>query len=243
MRKIPIRHSSSGFSLIESLICLSLFLFILVASLEFLISARNHFFDLRNEQEINQAAYATLDKIRLDLCECGRGLIVPQRLGLIDAIQATDTTLIIQSKDMDILPEKDLVAGQTFIPIASTSGIKKGQKICFTDLEKGDIKTIISVDTQGLAISTPLNFSYGKDEAAVFLIRTVSIFLDSGRRILRRKVNASSAQPLLEDVFAFNVFYEETSNIVSLGLILNMKEEKEYETFIFPKNMALVSIQ
>ena len=37
---------NSGFSLIESLLSLSFFLIILVASLEFFISTRNHFFDI-----------------------------------------------------------------------------------------------------------------------------------------------------------------------------------------------------
>jgi len=243
MTKIKTKHINSGFSLIESLISLSLFLFILVSSLEFFVSTRNHFFNLKNEQEVNLAAYATLDKIRLDLCECGRGLIVPQSKGILDAIQVTDVTLIIQSKDKDILPENDLVAGQTYIPVVSTTGIKKGQKLCFTDPEKGEIKTIISVDKQGLALSSSLNSSYRKDEATVILVRTVSFFLDSGRGILRRKVNASPAQPLLEDVLAFKVIYEATSNIVYLSLILKMKEEKDYETFVFPKNLALVSTQ
>jgi type II secretory pathway pseudopilin PulG len=243
MAKKITRHSNSGFSLIESLLSLTLFLFILVTSLEFFVSTRNHFFDLKNEQEVNQAAYATLDKIRLDLCECGRGLIVPQSKGLFYAIQVIDATLIIQSKDMDILPENDLVTGQTFIPVVSTKGIKKGQKLCFSDPEKGEVKTIISVDKHGLTLSSSLNSSYRKDEATFILIRTISFFLDSGRGILRRKVNTSPAQPLLEDVSAFNVFYEATSNIVSLSLILKIKEEKKYEASIFPKNMALVSTQ
>ena len=243
MAKIKPTHSNSGFSLIESLLSLSLFLFILISSLEFFISTRNHFFDLKNEQEINQAAYATLDKIRLDLCECGRGLIAPQSIGLLDAIQVIDTTLIIQSKDKEILPENDLIAGQTFIPVVSTAGIKKGQKLCFIDSEKGEIKTIISVDKQGLTLSSSLNSSYKKNEATFILVRTISFFLDPDRGILRRKVNASPAQPLLEDVSVFNIFYEETANIVSIGLILKMKEEKEYETLVFPKNMALVNTQ
>jgi type II secretory pathway pseudopilin PulG len=237
------KHNKRGFSLIESLLSLSLFLFILLSSLEFFISTRNHFFNLKDEQEIDLAAYSTLDKIRLDLCECGRGLIVPQSMELFEAIQLTDGILVIHSKDKEILPESDLVAGQTFIQVVSTAGIKKGQKLCFTDLEKGEVKTIAAVDKHGLTLGSSLNYSYRKDEAAFILIRTLSFFLDSSRGILRRKVNASPAQPLLENVSAFNVFYEAKSNIVSLSLILKKREDKEYETFFFPKNMALVPRQ
>jgi len=230
----------AGFSLIESLLSLSFFLFILVVSLEFFISTRDHFFDLKENQEVNQAAYATLDKIRLDVCECGRGLVGPQSEGLLEALKVSDNILSIQSKDKVIPLENDLVAGQTFIPLASTAGIKKGQKLCFTHPEKGEVKSILSVAKSGLALDSSLNHSYIKDEAMAILIRTVSFYLDSEKGVLRRKVNTSPAQPLLEDVVAFDVFYETASNIISLSLVPKTKEEKKYEAFIFPKNMALV---
>jgi type II secretory pathway pseudopilin PulG len=237
------KNTNKGFSLIESLISLSLFLFILVSSLEFFIATRNHFFYLKDEQEINQAAYATLDKIRLDLCESGRGLITPQSYGLLKAIEVNDDTLIIQSKHKDISLSGDLVAGQTFIPLASTAGIKKGQELCIANLERGEVKTITSVNKQGIALNSSLNSSFAMGDSTVVLIRTLSFYLDTDRGILRRKVNASPAQPLLEEVSSFDFVYEATSNIVSLSLILTQKEENEYEISVFPKNMALVPTQ
>ena len=152
-------------------------------------------------------------------------------------------TLIIHSKDKDIPLSSDLVAGQTFIPLSSTAGIKKSQKLCIIDLEKGEVKTITAVNKQGIALSASLNSSYAMEDATVILIRTVSFYLDTDRGILRRKVNASPAQPLLEEVYAFDFIYETTSNIVSLSLILTAKKEKEYEIAVFPKNMALVPTQ
>ncbi|MEE9501296.1 MAG: hypothetical protein V3V48_04430 [Candidatus Aminicenantaceae bacterium] len=243
MEKKVTKNSTAGFSLIESLLSLSLFLFILVSSFEFFISTRNHFFDLKDDQEVNQAAYATLDKIRLDLCESGRGLIAPQSNGLLESLKVNGDTLIIHSKDKDIPLSSDLVAGQTFIPLSSTAGIKKSQKLCIIDLEKGEVKTITAVNKQGIALSASLNSSYAMEDATVILIRTVSFYLDTDRGILRRKVNASPAQPLLEEVYAFDFIYETTSNIVSLSLILTAKKEKEYEIAVFPKNMALVPTQ
>lgn len=237
------KSSDSGFSLIESLLSLSLFLFILIASFEFFISIRNHFFELKDEQEINQAAYATLDKIRLDICESGLGLVAQQTAGLLEAIQTSGDTLTIQSKDKDIPLGNDLIAGQTFIPLAATTGIKKGQELCIADPEKGELKSIVSVTNQGLLLDSSLNSSYKKTETTVALIRTVSFYLEADREILRRKVNASPAQPLLEDVLSFNFAYKATSNIISLSLILTTKEEKEYEISVFPKNMALASSQ
>lgn len=240
MAQKPIEKPSSGFSLIESLLSLSFFLIILAASLGFLVSTRNHFIDLKDEQEINQAGYATLDKIRLDLSECGLGLVTAQSKGLLEAIRASDNILAILSKDKDIPLENDLVAGQTFIPLASTAGIKKGQRFCITDPETGETKKIASVSKQGITLDSQLESSYSEEGATAILIRTITFYLDADRSILRRKVNTSPAQPLLEDVVAFAVIYETATNVISLNLTLRTKEEKKYESSVFLKNMALV---
>lgn len=235
-----VKITSRGFSLIESLISLSLFLFILVTSLEFFIATREHFFSLKEGQELNQAAYATMDKIRLDLCQSGRGLLVSQSFGLLEAIMINGDTLITSCKDKDIALMNDLVAGQTFVPLASTTGINKGQRICIYDLEKGEVNTVASASEQGIVLSSPMNFSYDRDNACVILIRTISYYLDNDSRILRRKVNASPAQPLLEDVALFDFSYDAAAHMVFIRLILAIQEEKEYEISVFSKNMALV---
>jgi hypothetical protein len=56
-------------------------------------------------------------------------------------------------------------------------------------------------------------------------------------------VNASPAQPLLEDVVAFDAIYETATNVIFLNLTLRTKEEKKYESSVFLKNMALVPTQ
>jgi prepilin-type N-terminal cleavage/methylation domain-containing protein len=234
------RNITRGFSLIESLISLALFLFILVISFEFFISTRNHFFNLREDQERNQAAYATLDKIRLDICESGRGLLTPQSYGLLEAIRMSGDSLIIQSRDRDLVCDNNLVAGQTYLSLTSTTGIHKHQALCIYDREKGELNTVISVDSRGVVLASPLNSSYTKEEAEVILIRTISFYLDINRGILRRKVNTSAAQPLLEDVALFDFVYDAAFKIVSLRLTLTSQEEKEYEISVFSKNLALV---
>ncbi len=234
------KNITRGFSLIESLISLTFFLFILVISLEFFISTRNHFFKLKEDQERNQAAYATLDKIRLDICESGRGLLIPQSYGLLEAIRKSGDSLIIQSRDRDLLCENNLVAGQTYLSLTSTTGIHKNQTLCVYNQEKGELNTVISVDSRGVVLTSPLNSSYTKEEVKVILIRTISFYLDTNGGILRRKVNASAAQPLLEDVALFDFVYDPASTIVSLRLTLISQKEKEYEISVFSKNMALV---
>jgi competence protein ComGF len=74
------------------------------------------------------------------------------------------------------------------------------------------------------------------------LLRRISIFFDDTKGVIRRRVNASPAQPLLEDVASFEIECNRDANLVRLDLALKADEEKKYETTVFPKNTAMASI-
>lgn len=235
-------RSEAGFSLIESLLSLSLYLIIVLSSLEFFGFTRNIFLKLKTKQEVKEAALATLDKMRFDLLKAGLGLQQPISLGVLDGITESEDTLIIISKEKTFTPLGDLAAGQTIIQLNSTSKLKKGRKVCVFDSTKGEVKSISSVDKESIVLSSPLNFSSLKEETSVFLLREVSLFLDKNKHILRRKVNTSPAQPLLEEVGLFDFHYEKATNLVRLSLSFATNKEKAYETSVFPKNIALASL-
>jgi len=234
--------SEAGFSLMESLLSLSLFLIIVLSSLEFFGFTRNIFLKLKTKQEVKEAALATLDKMRFDLLKAGLGLQQPISLGVLDGITESEDTLIIISKEKTFTPLGDLAAGQTIIQLNSTSKLKKGRKVCVFDSTKGEVKSISSVDKESIVLSSPLNFSSLKEETSVFLLREVSLFLDKNKHTLRRKVNTSPAQPLLEEVGLFDFHHEKATNLVRLSLSLATNKEKVYETSVFPKNIALASL-
>jgi type II secretory pathway pseudopilin PulG len=233
--------SEAGFSLIESLLSLSLFLIIVLSSLEFFGFTRNLFFKLKIKQETMEAALAALDKMRIDLLEAGLGLQQPISLGLLDGITGSEDTLIIISKEDRFTPSSDLAGGEISIPLDTTSKLKKRRKVCVFDSTKGEIHTISSVNKEYIVLSSPLNFSYLKRETSVLLLREVSFFLDKNKQILRRKVNTSPAQPLLEEVDVFDFCHETATNLVRLSLSLTTNKEKVYETSVLPKNIALAS--
>ena len=242
LEKLKTRSSPEiGFSLIESLLSLTLSLIIVLSSLEFFGFTRNLFFKLKTKQEVKEAALATLDKMRFDLLEAGLSLQQPISLGVLDGITESEDTLIIISKEKTFTPLGDLVAGQTIIQLISTSKLKKGRKICVFGSTKGEVKSISSVDKERIVLSSPLNFSFLKEETSVFLLREVFLFLDKNKHTLRRKVNTSPAQPLLEEVGLFDFHHERATNLVRLSLSFTTNKEKVYETFVFPKNIALAS--
>lgn len=237
-----ILEKRKGFSLIESLISLSLFLVIVVSSLEFFAYTRTHFKNLKEEQETNQAAYAALDKTRIDLLHGGSGLLIPAQLGLLDCMVENNGRITIYAKEKELSLLNDLISGQTKIFLKNTKEIKKDTELCIFDANKGEVKSIASVHKDSLVLLFPLDFTYQKETTSVILLEKISLYLDEAKKILRRKVNNSPSQPLCEDVTFFDFDYEKSSNLASLRLGLNSEyknKERVYEISVFPKNMAL----
>lgn len=228
-----------GFSLIESLLSLSLSLIIVLFGLESLLTARHHFLKLQDEEQAREAAYAALDKIRFDLLKAGLGLFLPLKQGLLQALTIENNTLSIVFADEELKVISNYTAGQTKILVNSHSKIKKGCKICIFDLTQAEIKSVSAVGLHSFTISSPLAFSYAQPETSLVLLKEISIYLNSKKHILRRKVNSSPAQPLLEEVSSFQGDYDKETNLVKLKLNLLSKEEKTYESLVFLKNLAL----
>lgn len=230
---------AKGFTLIESLISLSLFLIIIISSFEFFITVKDHFFNLKKDQEKNISAFAALDKIRTDIQDCGLGLLTPHKLGILTSIELDGERITVRSKEKDLSLSSDIVSGCTRITLQSTSGIKKGQELIIHDGRKGETALIMSVDKESVILMSPVKLSYSKLTSEVLLVKKISFYLDQKGQILRRKVNSSPAQPLHEEVDSFVFSYDETSNLVNLNL--KTTEERIYEISVFPKNLDLAS--
>jgi len=223
----------------ESTLALALFLIVVLASLEFFGFTRGLFLKLKTNEETREAALSALDKMRVDLLAGGSGLLEPIELGLLEGISQEEGTLVILSKEKNLSPLNDLLEGQTRIRLQSANELKKGREICIFDSHKGEVKSISNADKKSIVLSSPLNFSFLKEKTQVCLLKKISLFLDKDKKILRRKTNASPAQPLLEDAILFGFSYEKASNLVRLHLALTSNKEKKYEIWVFPKNAAL----
>ncbi len=234
-----LNNSKNGFSLIECLISLSLFLIIVLTCFEIFSRTRNLFFKLKEKEEAREAVLAALDKMRTDLHLGGAGLFDPIQLGILEGISEDSGSLIILSNEKELSLCNDLVEGQTRIQLESTSELKKGRDICIFDSLNGEVLSISSVDEESIVLSSPLIFSFNKEKASIILVKKISLYLDEKKPILRRKVNSSPAQPLLEETAFFDFDMDKAANLVKLRLQLKTNKEKFYEISVFPKNAAL----
>ncbi|NIM90589.1 MAG: hypothetical protein GTO17_06535 [Candidatus Aminicenantes bacterium] len=237
------QHREKGISLVESLLSLSLFFLLFFSSLQFFGFARNSFFKLKETETAREGALLALEKMKIDLLQGGLGLLGPSELGLCKGIEEKNLNLSILSKEKDFHLLDNIAAGQAQIFLETTQGMKKGREISIFDSKKGEIKGISSLKGNSITLDSPLNYSFLKEETRIILLKRTMLFFDAKKQIIRRKVNNSPSQPLLEEVVSFQFSYSEASNLLNLRLCLKPEKEKTYEISVFPKNMALASFR
>lgn len=233
----------SGFSLLESLISMSVFCLVLLSSLETFRGTRLHFVMLQKSEESNMSAYSALDKMKKDISMAGSKLAVPLSQGWLNGMELADERLTIRRSTQVLCVGENLRAGQTWIPLDHVESYKKGQEVCIFDRGGGELKTITRVDDGGIAVMPPLNQDYQEKENFLGLIKKTAFYLDQKTNTLRRKVNASPAQPLCESVRLCHFTYDTPKNLITIELGLQADEEKTYAVKIYPKNMAAAGKQ
>jgi type II secretory pathway pseudopilin PulG len=228
-----------GFTLIESLLSLVFFLMIILSSLEFFGTTRKIFFRLKEAQETSAGAAAALEKIRIDLLHAGRGLAQPISLGIIDGIELQNEALGLIIGEKAYTLTSDLSSGQAAVPLPDTEGLHAGREVCIFDGRRGEVLGIESVDKGMMRLAPPPANSYLRQDGKIVLLQKVSFYLERGSSILRRKVNASPAQPLVEGVRFFGFSYDGRSNLAQVQIGFEKEPEKTHEISVLLKNVAL----
>lgn len=228
-----------GFTLIECLLGLALSLLIITTGFEFFARAEKAFARLKEREETGQAALAALDRMRIDLLHAGRGLSPEIGLGLIEAAAATDDELRTVSIEKELTLASPAHAGDTRISVASTADVTSGQRIALREDTAGEVRTIARVEAGAVLIDAPLERGYAPAAAVLSLLEVVTYFLDEPAGILRRRVNTSPAQPLLEGVAAAAWSLDTASLLVRIRLEPKTEGAHPHEATVFLKNPAL----
>ncbi len=227
-----------GFSLVESLIGLCLTLFILVSSLEFFGLGRRVFFSLKSSEEERLAATAALEKIRVDVGKAGEGLAALISSELVEGLESDGSELTIEFAEESRALSEDLGEGSTQLPWTGASEVARGRTICLQSGPHAEKLTVADSSGNSLAFAPPLSRSYRREETRAVLLGTVRLYRDEGT--IRRKVNNSPAQPLVEDVEAWEARRTDHPYLLAFSIQLKGKE-KRHEILVFAKNMALSS--
>jgi len=228
-----------GFTLIECLIGLALSLLAITAGLEFWGLSERTFRRLKAREEAGQATLAALDKIRIDLLHAGLGLFAETGLGLVTPVEVADGELRTAALERTLGLAADARAGDTRLSLVSTSGISAGRRVALRCGAAGEVRTITRIEAEALLLDGPLERAYPADSATVSLLELVACFRDGATRVLRRRVNASPAQPLLEDTAGVAWELVAAAPLVRIRLESAAEGVHAYETTVFLKNPAL----
>ncbi len=234
----------AGFSILECLISLSLSLLILVSALEVSVRARRVFMKLSESQEKNLAMAIALEKIREDLETAGAGIPGPLPDSDFAPVQVINQTLTIFSAEVKTSLLADTSPGEAFLFIELISGLsallKKGQAVYLAEGTSGRLLYINAVAGNRLTVSPSLDIAFEAGRTAVIILEKVEVYLDVPQKILRRRVNNTTGQPLAEDITGFSAGYQEASNLVFLSLTAESGGKNyEYELVVCPKNLGL----
>jgi hypothetical protein len=241
-RRISVTNRK-GFSLIESLLSLTFFLMIILSSFEFFGTVRKIFFRLKDAQDSSESVAAALEKMRIDVLHAGRALAQPMSLGIVGGIELNNETLCLTIGEKTFALTANLAPGQTTVPVQDTEGLQAGREVCIFGGGRGEVLTIQSVDKITMRLSSPPSNAYLQHDSRIVLLQKIAFYLERGTSILRRKVNASPAQPLIEGVRFFGFSYDGPSNLVKVQIGLEKEREKTHEMSLLPKNMALAKFR
>jgi type II secretory pathway pseudopilin PulG len=234
-----------GFTLIECLLGLSLSLFIITAGLGFFVRAGKTFARLKAREEAGQAALAAVDRIRIDLLHAGRGLSAEIALGLVEAAEVAGGELRTTCLDRALRLTAGAAAGDTRLLLASTADLAAGRRVALRQGTAAEIRTITRVEADGVALDAPVERSYAPETATVSLLELVACFLDAPAGVLRRRVNGTSAQPLLENAAAAAWSLDPAASLVRIRIelddpvVADIEGAHPHEATVFLKNAAL----
>lgn len=230
----------SGFTLLEALIGLTLSLFIITAGLGFTAATQKAFGRLQEREEAGQAALAAIDKMRTDLLHAGIGLVPEIALGLVEAAEATAAgELRTASAEKALILATAARAGDTRLRLVSTADLTAGRRILLRQGQTGEVRTVTRVEAGAVLVEAPLERAYDPETAVVSLLELIAYYRDGASRTLRRRVNASSAQPALEGVAAADWSLDAAAHLVRIRLELDTKGAHPHEATVFLKNPAL----
>ncbi|MCP2620270.1 prepilin-type N-terminal cleavage/methylation domain-containing protein, partial [Candidatus Aminicenantes bacterium AC-334-K16] len=107
-----------GFTLFEVLLSLGLISFILAACFHFFHLSRQHFLQLKQEEEIHSSLRTAVDKMTGEILQEGTNLAKATSLQLIAPLEIETNSILIKSGELKIKPKTDLVAGQSLIELS-----------------------------------------------------------------------------------------------------------------------------
>ncbi|MBN2033894.1 MAG: hypothetical protein JW836_11500 [Deltaproteobacteria bacterium] len=184
-----------------------------------------------------EAIFHTVDTIKSDLNKCGMRLQVCREFSGITPFMSTPSGFTCLYGLADELLLEKAVSGQQTLKVAANEFFKKDKPVLIYDpiQHAWETNEIESRQDGAPALKAQLQNDYLTDSMVVVL-KKVEYKFCSAQRVLKRKVDNGSFQPLLEDVSDFHVTFFPDANSVLYRIEVNKKEQ--IRGYIFLLNLV-----
>jgi type II secretory pathway pseudopilin PulG len=233
-------------TLIECLLSLAFLSFLLAAGMGSFALAGRMFARIREAQEERQAVMAALDKVKYDARRAGEGLAELNAAAAgLQSIRISATGLEIVFAEQAFTLEEEVPAGAWSIRISAASyiGFSAGREMIVGDPAAAETFTISSVSGHELNLDHAAQVPHPAGGTSGALLERVLYSLDGPKGTLRRRVNGSTAQPVMEGVKEAVFEYDAASNIFMTRLVSSSKGELTDGFSLFIKNAGLPSLR
>lgn len=210
-----------GFSLLETLISLTLSLFILLFTSIFVNSVKKESLKAVKEMEDLQELFSGIDRISFEIKRCGLGLTSFWESENFKILSISNDTISLRRCGGYTLLKEKAHQGEKNIHVEDPSLLKEGREVLITDLIKFEKNKILKIDKNAIILSDNLKNDYLED-SKIILINLVSFKYDKNKKILRMFQNSGSYQPFIENVESFSIIKD--GNSIILNLLFNRKE-------------------
>ncbi|MCU0277119.1 MAG: hypothetical protein MUF02_09790 [Acidobacteria bacterium] len=226
-----------GFGILEMLVALSLGLGVLTVIIAHSTEAARVDRKVTANQERLEAIFHAVDTIKSDLNKCGMRLQEARPLCGLAPFTSTAGAFACSYGVADEALLEGAVRGQQAIKVAGNDFFKKGRAVLLYDLggQAWEMNEIEYRLDGALVLKNRLQNDFARSSTVVAM-KKVEYRYEAPRRVLKRKADNGTFQPLLEEVSDFYVTFFPEANSVLYRIEVNKKEQ--VRGYIFLLNLV-----
>jgi len=226
-----------GFGLLEMLVALTLGLGVLTVIIAHSTGSAKVERKVAAGQERLEAIFHAVDAIKSDLNKCGMRLQEARPFAAVTPFTASSTSFSCTYGIADEPLLEGALRGQQSLRVAADECFAKGRALFLYDRRSRawELNEIEYRLDGALVLKRPLESDFPRDSTVVAL-RRAEYRYSPARRLLQRRGDGGSFQPLLEEVSDFYVTYFPDANSVLYRIEIDRKEQ--VRGYIFLLNMA-----
>jgi len=227
-----------GFTMIELLVGLTLMLTVFSLVITNMGQSVKTARDLTRRQNLLEAVFFTVDRLKEDLVKCGMRFQELRRVWDIPVISHTPSSVAITYGKAGTFLSQPAQKGEDWLMAENLHCFAKNKQIVIYDpaFQAHEFAKIRRIRNGLIHLQEKLVHGY-PENAVVILIRRIEYKYYQKQGILKRKVDRGYFQPLVEEVTDFQVSVSPRNPALLYRLEINRREQ--VQGYIFLNNMVL----